>query len=99
MPSKNFVLPQMLFVGVFLVSFSALRAAASNDLTVKVQTGILVGAREDGVRAFKNVPFAAPPVGNLRWAPPQPPLQWDGERAADRFGPPCTQLDVARMSE
>jgi para-nitrobenzyl esterase len=90
----------MFFVAALLASISALRAAHSTeDLKVNVQTGMLVGAREDGVRTFKNIPFAAPPVGNLRWAPPQPPLQWAGERAADKFGPPCPQLDVARMSE
>src|SRR5215471_13190267 len=97
---KTSIVPRQMIFVVFLLSFGVLGAAGStDDLTVKVQTGILVGAREDGVRTFKNVPFAAPPVGNLRWAPPQPPLRWEGERAADRFGPPCTQLDVARMSE
>ncbi len=89
------------FVAALLAAIGALRAAnsAEDDLKVNVKTGMLVGAREDGVRTFKNVPFAAPPVGDLRWAPPQPPLRWDGERAADTFGPPCPQPDVARMSE
>ena len=87
-------------LGACLVSLTALGAAGSDDsLKVRVKTGMLVGSREDDVRTFKNIPFAAPPVGNLRWAPPQPPLPWDGERAADKFGPPCIQLDVARMSQ
>ena len=89
-----------LCVGAFLISLIAHGAAGSNDaLKVRVKTGILVGSREDDVRIFKNVPFAAPPVGNLRWAPPQPPLRWDGDRAADKFGPPCSQLDALRMSQ
>jgi para-nitrobenzyl esterase len=90
----------MLFAGAVLVSVSMLAAAGPNDdLKVQLKAGILVGSREDGVRVFKNIPFAAPPVANLRWAPPQPPQHWDGERAADKFGPSCTQLDASRMSE
>src|SRR5688572_3570796 len=87
------------FVGAFLVTLTRLGAEVSKeDLKVRLETGILVGSYEDDVRVFKNIPFAAPPVGNLRWAPPQPPLHWDGERAADKFGPPCMQLDISRMS-
>jgi para-nitrobenzyl esterase len=88
------------FLGACLISLTALGAAGSDDsLKVRVKTGMLVGSDEDDVRTFKNIPFAAPPVGNLRWAPPQPALPWDGERAADKFGPPCTQLDVSHMSQ
>jgi para-nitrobenzyl esterase len=87
-------------LGVLLVSLSALRArGAEGALKVRIMTGILSGTYEDGVRTFKNIPFAAPPVGDRRWAPPQPPLPWNGERAAEKFGPSCTQLDISRMSE
>jgi para-nitrobenzyl esterase len=90
----------MLCVAAFLMSVSAFGTAGADDaLKVRTKTGILIGAHEDGVRTFKNIPFAAPPVGNRRWAPPQPPLPWEGERAADTFGPPCTQLDITRMSQ
>ncbi len=40
---------------------------------------------------FKGIPFAAPPVGNLRWKAPQPIAHWDGVRKADAFGPRCMQ--------
>jgi len=50
-----------------------------------------VSTSTSGVRAFKGIPFAAPPVGDLRWKPPQPALKWDGVRKADRFGPSCIQ--------
>src|SRR5688572_10719522 len=90
----------LVFVVAFLASLIALGSAGpADDLKVRVKTGILVGSVEDGVRTFKNIPFAAPPVGDLRWAPPQLPLRWDGERAADKFGPPCMQLDILRMPQ
>ena len=44
-----------------------------------------------GVRAFKGIPFAAPPVGSLRWKEPQPPARWKGVRKADTFGNVCVQ--------
>ena len=47
-----------------------------------------------GVYAFKGLPFAAPPVGERRWQPPQPPRPWSGVRPADRFGPRPMQLPV-----
>jgi para-nitrobenzyl esterase len=88
------------YVGAGLVSFSVLGAAgADDDVRVRVKTGILIGFHEAGIRTFKNIPFAAPPVGSRRWAPPEPPLPWHGERAADTFGPPCAQLDISRMSQ
>ena len=44
-----------------------------------------------GVRAFKGIPFGAPPVGDLRWKEPQPVAKWDGVRKADQFGNVCVQ--------
>jgi para-nitrobenzyl esterase len=45
----------------------------------------------DGVRAYKGLPYAAPPTGTLRWREPQPVVPWNGVRATDRFGPNCLQ--------
>ena len=45
----------------------------------------------DGVRSFKGIPFAQPPVGDLRWREPQPVKNWPGVRNADTFGPTCMQ--------
>ena len=58
---------------------------------VKIDAGTLVGEEQDGVRVFRGVPFAKPPVGALRWAAPQKPASWPGERAAVAFEPPCPQ--------
>ncbi|MEO7912066.1 MAG: carboxylesterase family protein [Roseiflexaceae bacterium] len=65
-----------------------------NATTVRVESGLLAGvASADGsILVFKGVPYAAPPVGELRWRPTQPPLAWAGERQADTFGPICPQL-------
>jgi len=45
----------------------------------------------DGVRSFKGIPFAQPPIGDLRWREPQPVKNWSGVRSADKFGPACMQ--------
>ena len=61
--------------------------------TVRTRYGVLSGttAAVPGVRAYLGIPFAAPPVGDLRWRAPRAPASWDGVRAADRFSPACTQ--------
>ncbi len=60
--------------------------------TVKVASGSLAGtAIASGIRVFKGIPYAAPPVGDLRWRPPQPPAQWDGVRKAEKFSDSCMQ--------
>lgn len=57
-------------------------------LEVRVEAGLLRGAPRDsqGVLAFKSIPYAAPPVGDLRWRAPQPPQPWDGVREAVSYG-------------
>ena len=47
-----------------------------------------------GIRTFKGIPYAAPPVGNLRWREPQPAQNWTGVRKADHFGPRAMQLPL-----
>lgn len=61
---------------------------------VRIDTGLISGTRENGVTAYLGIPFAAPPVGELRWRPPQPPAHWTGVRAADHFGASCMQDEV-----
>lgn len=57
-----------------------------------VEGGELQGTVEDGVVRFLGVPYAAPPVGDLRWAPPQRPVGWAGRRAAIVQAPGCVQV-------
>ena len=73
----------------------ALAAAAAAD-QLKVEGGLLQGtaAADPAVRIFEGVPFAAPPVGVLRWQAPQPAAVWSGVRKADQFGDRCYQGDI-----
>jgi para-nitrobenzyl esterase len=63
-----------------------------------IEPGHLLGQWEDGVAVFRGVPFGAPPVGALRWRPPQRPMAWDGERSALEFGPAPLQPQPPRNS-
>jgi para-nitrobenzyl esterase len=65
--------------------------AGETNETVTISTGQLKGAEENGSHAFKGIPYAAPPVGNLRWMPPQPVAPWPGVREANAFSSPCPQ--------
>jgi para-nitrobenzyl esterase len=59
---------------------------------VCTESGAVRGTMSDGVRAFKGIPYAKPPVGPLRFRPPQPADPWQGIRPTDRFGPICPQI-------
>jgi para-nitrobenzyl esterase len=66
--------------------------------TIKIASGRLTGAKDDGLSIFKGIPYAAPPIGDLRWRPPQPPLAWDGVRECTNFGPAAPQIVPEAMS-
>ena len=50
-----------------------------------------VGSKHEGVEVFKRIPFAAPPIGDLRWRPPAPVEKWDGVRVCDKFSAKAIQ--------
>ncbi|MGJ5817538.1 carboxylesterase/lipase family protein [Paludibaculum fermentans] len=80
--------------GAALLGLASITAAAAQQATpalVRVDSGELQGTVDDGVASFKGVPFAAPPVGDLRWRPPQPLQPWKGARPAAEFGADCMQ--------
>jgi para-nitrobenzyl esterase len=81
---------------LFMVLTLGLSAAAAGADRVQVASGILEGAgpQASGVRAFKGIPFADPPVGEWRWVPPQPVKKWRDIRQASQFGPRCMQQPV-----
>ena len=74
-----------------VAGFARLGADAGFSDQVKVEGGAVKGDVADGVLSFKGIPFAAPPVGDLRWRPPQPVVQWTGVREATAYGHDCAQ--------
>jgi para-nitrobenzyl esterase len=67
--------------------------------TVRIESGKIQGSTIEGLSVYKGVPFAAPPIGHLRWQEPQPAVAWAGVRAADAFAPACMQRDVSMPGE
>jgi para-nitrobenzyl esterase len=67
---------------------------------IKVEGGLVSGTPGWGwgVREYRGIPYAAPPVGNLRWRPPQPVVPWQGVRAADRYSSACMQRQMSPNS-
>jgi para-nitrobenzyl esterase len=80
-------------LGMPFFAGTMLRAAGSTP-QVKVETGKLQGKSDGTVNAFLGIPYAAPPVGNLRWKPPARAAKWRGARKAITFGPRCMQAPV-----
>ena len=52
---------------------------------VRINTGLLRGTIENGIESYKGIPYAEPPVGELRWRPPQPPKSWEGVYDATEY--------------
>ncbi|MGI5459980.1 carboxylesterase/lipase family protein [Streptomyces sp. CA-249302] len=67
-------------------------------IRARTAAGRLVGERDGAVAVFRGIPFAEPPVGELRWRPPRPAARWDGERRAYDFGPAPLQPQPPRDS-
>ena len=88
--------------GVAVMAGAAAMASAAAPLmaaetpaaapTVTIDTGKLRGEAQGAVVSFKGIPFAQPPVGDLRWRPPQPVAKWQGVRDATSYGADCMQL-------
>jgi para-nitrobenzyl esterase len=65
-----------------------------HGLQVQIDTGTILGQMQGPTRTFLGVPYAAPPVGELRWKPPAPAVSWSGVRSAAAFGSHCLQGPV-----
>jgi para-nitrobenzyl esterase len=73
-----------------ILAASAIASAAIQE-PVRIDTGLVTGTTtsSDEVRVFKGIPYAAPPIGDLRWRAPQTAAKWDGVRMADQFSATC----------
>src|SRR5689334_8850595 len=78
---------------VIILSIVVTPGRAAVDTPVRVAGGMVSGVagRDASITVFKGVPFAAPPLGNLRWRPPMPVISWEGVRKADHFSDSCMQ--------
>ena len=81
----------MLFLSLVAATTAPRLVTADGATRVKIDSGELEGVATERVVAFKGIPFAAPPVGNLRWKAPQPVAPWTGVRQANAHGHDCMQ--------
>jgi para-nitrobenzyl esterase len=70
-----------------------------SGVVVETASGSVVGSTKHGVSSWLGIPYAAPPVGDLRWRPPQPAAAWDEPRDATEYGPGCLQGEPTALTE
>ncbi len=85
------------FVWVMLAAGQLVGVALGQQ--VSTEAGAISGVRVNDIIVYKGVPFAAPPVGGLRWRPPELVAPWTGTRRAEEFAPACTQAGVSMPGE
>lgn len=78
-----------------IITSLLLAPTAATAVPVKTENGMVQGTVEDGLRVYRGIPFAAPPVGELRWKAPQPAQKWEGILPAEKFGPASIQSNPA----
>jgi para-nitrobenzyl esterase len=96
-PADNHLVPRLGHgrrgpIGLWAALLLAAGAAFAAPLdTVRLESGPITGRATDSIRFYLGIPYGAPPVGNLRWRPPQPPEPWSNVRPMLRWGPVCPQ--------
>jgi para-nitrobenzyl esterase len=80
-----------IFPGIFLIIFLFSCSEKPISIIIDTEGGQIQGIQEAGYKSFKGIPFAAPPVGELRWKDPQPVEPWEGVLKADTFACGCSQ--------
>jgi len=101
---KKFILVASI---IALLAGCSMRPVDSNkpaSQVIKISSGIIQGTTAGGVAAYLGIPYAAPPVGDLRWREPQAVTAWEGAMDCTQYGPACPQpksifYDVANMNE
>ena len=89
-------LPRRLGLALAIAMISSPLLAADSPPMATVAGGRLAGIHDakTGLNEFKGIPYAAPPIGSLRWKPPQPAVAWKDVRKAEHFGPRCMQRPI-----
>jgi para-nitrobenzyl esterase len=82
-----------------LLLATALFADISEARSISTESGVIAGVREGGLDVYRGIPFAAPPLGALRWRAPAPVTPWAGTRKAASFAPACMQEGVSMPGE
>lgn len=84
-----------LFICLDLIRFSPGSPTSELESSiVKTDTGYVSGTITNGIREYRGIPYASPPVGDLRWKPPKPALPWEGVKQTREFGAVCPQLSA-----
>src|SRR2546428_13880968 len=76
---------------LMLVAILLAASAAAAASTARTEAGAVVGVEQGPAAVYRAIPYAAPPLGPLRWKPPRPARRWRGERLAASAGPACPQ--------
>jgi len=79
------------YLGLLALLVLSLRAWADPPVAQTTAGAVSGTSAREGIVTFKGIPFAAPPIGPLRWRPPQPPIPWQGVRDGSHFGDDCMQ--------
>lgn len=93
--SRGLDMRHVLYVLLFFVVATSGAAAGA----VVTDSGTVQGVRDGALTVYKGIPFAAPPLGTLRWREPQPVTSWSGVRSAKSFAPACMQTGVSMPGE
>ena len=88
---KDMTIRSLAHLAILLAAMIPVSVAAADGPVVEAPTGKVNGSDAKGIRIFRGIPYAAPPVGKLRWKPPLPISDWPGVLEATKFGPACMQ--------